>query len=80
MHALPFICGNKLFELELDVVLLASLASLRLFHGPTRATSAGFFVLSSEAIRDVEQTTPVCKATSVLPSTMQGAQKAPLFN
>ena len=57
-----------------------SLASLRLFHGPTRATSAGCFVLGSEAIRDVEQTTPVCKATSALPSTMQGAQKAPLFN
>ena len=28
----------------------------RLFHAPTRTTSSGFFMLISEAIRDVEQT------------------------
>ena len=54
MHALLCIWGTKVFELE--VLLQPRLQSYRLFHAPTRTTFSGYFVLHSEAIRDVEQT------------------------
>ena len=41
-------------SMELDT---GSPWSIRLFHAPTRTTSSGCFMLCSEAIRDVEQTT-----------------------
>ena len=54
MQALRCIWGNKVFELE--ALLQPRLQSYKLFHAPTRTTSSGYFVLHSEAIKDVEQT------------------------
>ena len=37
-------------------------------------------MLINEAIRDVEETTAAPTKLRALPSTMQGAQKTPMFN